>query len=297
MDARKVENTQPIKWVTCGARYSCYLTKSGKLIYSCEESNGPYNIQYNVPIIYLSSSTDTPLAIDEVGDVLIFSKDPKTLPRKFSFPAPAFEIAGGINFVYVITTDYQVYFKHSKDESPFEKCEDFDGIKIISIVGYLEHYLALSDDGKVYAKGKNSHHQIGNGSNEEVDHFIQVKGELEYQKVKKIAVGGWHSLCLTEDSKLYGFGLNTSYQMSKLTNDEGQLYKDIPYPKLITCFNGDEVSDFALGSEFSFYLTGGIEFPHPAREKFLPIQPNKAQLVKNLYTFLNFPDEDEDDEA
>ena len=158
----------------------------------------------------------------------------------------------------------------------------------------MEHYLALSDDGKVYAKGKNGHCQIGNGSKAEVDHFIQVKGELEDQKVKKIAVGGWHSLCLTEDSKLYGFGLNTSYQMSKLTNAEGVLYRDVPYPKLITCFENDEVSEFALGSEFSFYLTGEITFPHPGREKFLPKKiSDKAQLVRNLYSFLNFPDDEE----
>ncbi|KAK8887008.1 E3 ubiquitin-protein ligase herc2 [Tritrichomonas musculus] len=285
---------EPIIWITCGGNYSCYLTESGRLIYSNEETNGPYHVKYDLPIIYISGSAEVPVAIDEEGNVLIFEKNPKKPPQKYTLPSPVFEIAAGITLVFVITIDYKVYVKNIKDNSSFEVCADFEDIKIISIAGYLEHFLALSLDGEVYSKGRNSHCQCGNGSTDSVGHFIHVKGELENIKVKKIAVGGWNSLCLTEDSKLYGFGLNTSYQMSKLKNENGQLYRNVPYPTLINCFD-DEVSDFALGSEFSYYLTGGISFPHPGRDKYFPNeQASKSQLVKKLYTFLQFPNDEEE---
>lgn len=74
--------------------------------------------------------------------------------------------------------------------------------------------LALSEEGIVYAWGRNDKGQMGDGGGLLVDMYalesspVVVGGALEGQKVVKISAGNAHCACVTEDGELYFWGMH-----------------------------------------------------------------------------------------
>lgn len=72
------------------------------------------------------------------------------------------------------------------------------------------HALLLTDEGKVYAWGRNSEYQVGNGKHK----HVQEPFLLPLENIVQIAAGGKFSLALDSDGQLWGWGDNEHHQLS-----------------------------------------------------------------------------------
>ena len=77
------------------------------------------------------------------------------------------------------------------------------------------HTLALTSNGQVLAWGDNSHGALGNDSNDNspVPVAVVSSGALLGATVMAIAAGGGHSLALSSDGRVFGWGLNDAGQL------------------------------------------------------------------------------------
>ena len=87
------------------------------------------------------------------------------------------------------------------------------GLRIIQIDCGERHCAALDQNGDLYTWGNVSAQynkgQLGHGTAKKVDQPTRVK-DLESQRVVRVACGGYHTIVLTQDNKLFGFGSNQS---------------------------------------------------------------------------------------
>ena len=128
---------------------------------------------------------------------------------------------------------------------------------IIDIAVGADHALALDKDGQVYAWGLNNYGQLGinyytyNYSN--VPILVKSLAGIE---VIKVAAGGDHTLALTSDGFVYGFGKNNRGQLNSGAVN-GNQHQD---PALMRGVNGNGtlsgIVDIAAGSEHSMMLLG-----------------------------------------
>lgn len=72
------------------------------------------------------------------------------------------------------------------------------------------HVLMLTEDGRVYAWGRNSNYQVGNGKRKNV----QEPYLLPLENIVQIAGGGKFSLALAADGTLWGWGNNENHEIS-----------------------------------------------------------------------------------
>ena len=90
------------------------------------------------------------------------------------------------------------------------------GKTIVSIAAGSDHSLALDSDGKVYAWGRNTLGQLGDGI---VDHHqsspvtVDTSGVLAGKTVTAITAGSYHSLALDSNGKIYAWGSDNQGQL------------------------------------------------------------------------------------
>nr|CAH0103634.1 unnamed protein product [Daphnia galeata] len=84
--------------------------------------------------------------------------------------------------------------------------------KFVDVACGKEHFIALTNEGKVYSWGSGSRGQLGHGSIEsnEYPQEIEVLGGIN---IVQIACGGWHSCALSESGDVYIWGWNESGQL------------------------------------------------------------------------------------
>ena len=89
------------------------------------------------------------------------------------------------------------------------------GKMVVAITAGSSHSLALTADGQVFGWGLNTSGQLGNNSttNSLVPVEVNANGVLAGKTVVAIAAGSSHSLALTADGQVFGWGLNTSGQL------------------------------------------------------------------------------------
>jgi hypothetical protein len=96
-------------------------------------------------------------------------------------------------------------------------------MKIYEVLNELEikiikcganHTLVLTSSGEVYAWGKNSDGEIGNGCYK--DQLTPIKlNDFNDEKVVMISCGGWHSMALTESGRVFSWGYNSIGQLGQ----------------------------------------------------------------------------------
>ncbi|MBA0749221.1 hypothetical protein Gogos_003170, partial [Gossypium gossypioides] len=88
-----------------------------------------------------------------------------------------------------------------------EKVSTLNGEKMNMVACGWRHTISVSDTGRLYTYGWSKYGQLGHGDFE--DHLVPHKVEsLADSFIKQIA-GGWrHTMALTSDGKLYGWGWN-----------------------------------------------------------------------------------------
>lgn len=107
----------------------------------------------------------------------------------------------GNNSYLPLTVKEGSYSTHVKINLPFAPAALATG---------FGHVLALTEDGEVYAWGRNSHGQVGNGNTKKT--MDPVK--LPLQNIVQIVGGGKLSLALDADGKLWGWGDNEYHTIS-----------------------------------------------------------------------------------
>ena len=162
------------------------------------------------------------------------------------------------------------------------KVEGLSGIKSVS--AGLNHSLALSRDGSVYAWGRNVYGQLGDGTC--IDSFIPVYCVEGLPKIESISAGYVHSLALSGDGSVYGWGGNW---YSQLSNDacKNCLFPvkvvGLPVAKLVSagCFHslalGEDGSVYAWGLNYYGQLGNGV-----LGRQLLPIRVKELPKIKSI---------------
>ncbi|KAL4707133.1 hypothetical protein ACJJTC_018868 [Scirpophaga incertulas] len=136
--------------------------------------------------------------------------------------------------------------------------------KVCDITCGYEHFMLLTDTGKVYTWGNGRRLQLGHGSLDNLDTPTEVEA-LAGIKITKIRAGGWHCQVLSEFGDLYTWGWNDTGQLGVrqpytkgVLNTEG--LKSYPLPRLVDLVseNGEEIDvnikDMSCGSRHSAIL-------------------------------------------
>ncbi len=123
--------------------------------------------------------------------------------------------------------------------------------QIIDICCGSELTLVLTNSGEVYAWGKNSYGQIGNGrSGHNKYQLIPIKvNGFNDEKVIQISCGKWHSMALTESGRIFSWGSNKSRQLAHNSD------KVVNKPSIVLLSNEIPIKKISGGYEHSLLLS------------------------------------------
>jgi hypothetical protein len=136
--------------------------------------------------------------------------------------------------------------------------EELCSKKVIDLAYGKYHFIAKTDDNKIYCWGNNHSGQLGRGT--------QDKDFLQYNKpelneflsdlnIIKIKCGERHSLALTKTGEVYAWGANESGQIGSGCFDNQLI------PIKLNCFENEKIIDISCGFEHSLALTqNGLVF-------------------------------------
>ena len=100
----------------------------------------------------------------------------------------------------------------------------FNGATVIAIAAGLEHSLALTDDGRIFAWGAGFDGRLGIGGGMSIDGLISTipvavvdSGALAGKKAVAIGAGATYSLALTSDGRVFAWGTGASLGQGPVT--------------------------------------------------------------------------------
>ncbi|MFG2116222.1 RCC1 domain-containing protein [Streptomyces sp. NPDC048718] len=123
------------------------------------------------------------------------------------------------------------------------------------------HTLALTSDGRVLAWGINQEGDLGDGTRN--PHYTPIETHIPAgTKVTAIAAGSYHSLAVTSDGRVLGWGANWAGQLGDGTLDRqlSPVYADLPAGIHATDVKGDFDHSLALTADGHVYSWGGNDF-------------------------------------
>lgn len=219
--------------VACGGSYSAAITDNGELYTWGRGTYGRLghgtSEDQNVPMCVSAIRWHT------ITDVACGSGDAQTL---------------------ALTEDGSVYSWGDGDYGKLGRGGS-DSCKVPRIIDALEDFpvqrvycgaqfsVALSKTGQVYTWGKGDHFRLGHGTEEHVRFPKQVDA-LVGKVVKGISVGSMHTLALTQDGSVYGWGRNEQGQLGDLQGSY------VTKPTLIPSLKGCPIVGIACGPSQSF---------------------------------------------
>ncbi|XP_030762553.1 RCC1-like G exchanging factor-like protein isoform X2 [Sitophilus oryzae] len=99
---------------------------------------------------------------------------------------------------------------------------DIDGSKICDIEAGQDHSLFLTEDGSVYSCGWGADGQTGLGHYNNTEELAKVRGDIENEKIVKLASRSDFVMAINEKGDAFGWG-NTEYGQITLPNNDQQL--------------------------------------------------------------------------
>ncbi|KAL2610465.1 hypothetical protein R1flu_029038 [Riccia fluitans] len=210
------------------------------------------------------------LAVDEEGRAYAWGgneygqcaeeADGKTMKRDIMIPqrcAPHLRVrqvaAGGTHSV-VLTQDGSVWSWGQpwppgdiKQIATPAKVQGLEKVKAIAVGAF--HNLALLESGELWAWGNNEYGQLGIGDTQPRAQPVQVKG-LDGLDLVDIAAGGWHSMALTANGEVYGWGRG---EHGRLGFGDDKSSKMVPAP--VDVLAGESVIQISCGGTHSVALT------------------------------------------
>ncbi|HFK5565985.1 TPA: RCC1 domain-containing protein [Elizabethkingia anophelis] len=142
--------------------------------------------------------------------------------------------------------------KDTGSEGNFVKVEFFGGV-IKDIIAAGLRVFILTEDGKLFAAGRNKDAELGVGDTDDSkQNFVRVKG-LDGLQVEQVAAGEYHVIVKTTDGKVYGAGRNYSGQLADIGDPipEITVFKEIIIPQVA----GKDIKSLVAGRKNTFILT------------------------------------------
>jgi len=126
--------------------------------------------------------------------------------------------------------------------------------KIVSVVAGADHNLAVDEGGGVWVWGRNNYGQLGKGTRTKAEgtpselNLGKINDNYEDVVAESVAAGFSHSLILTTDGKVLGFGRNNSGQTGQSATSSVVLV-----PTLISGLS--DFQSISAGTDSSFAIT------------------------------------------
>lgn len=131
----------------------------------------------------------------------------------------AIQVSMGYGYSLILTSGNEIYeFEHDDNTLKLINTRELnDTINIIQVSAGFNHGLLLTANGEVYAYGQNNYGELGliSNSNDKIDPGLIIGLPV----IVQISAGYHHSLVLTDDGKVYGFGFNKFGQLGLGDND------------------------------------------------------------------------------
>ena len=123
------------------------------------------------------------------------------------------------------------------------------------------HSGIVTKAGELYVSGSQLHGKLGiqtqNGMH--VTRFNLVQGALSGLKIKQVACGDYHTLCLTNDGQVFAWGGTLHKKIGEkgaLQNNEPRLVQGL-VGRLVTFIDCGDFHSVALDSQGALYTWGG----------------------------------------
>jgi alpha-tubulin suppressor-like RCC1 family protein len=124
---------------------------------------------------------------------------------------------------------------------------ELSGMGIINFAFGDDHVLSLNKCGQVFSWGYNGSGQLGNGNTD--DNYTPKQISFKNERIIQIACGNWHSMALTTDGSVYGWGYNCFGQIGIGSTTDQKI------PIKINIGNGAyKAESIACGFEFSMVI-------------------------------------------
>lgn len=157
----------------------------------------------------------------------------------------------------VIESDKEIWGFGSNNFNQLGDCEKstlspvrlFRSLRNIKKLACGNNYtMMLTEEGHVYGVGKNTYYQIGADETylpNQTPHWVE---SLKDKHIIQIACGEEHTICVSNEGKVYGFGRNNYYQLGNIKHLSQQ-------PHVITSLDQYKVKDAFCGSVFTIIQT------------------------------------------
>eukprot|EP01125_Pyxidicula_operculata_P011631 TRINITY_DN3812_c0_g2_i2.p1 TRINITY_DN3812_c0_g2~~TRINITY_DN3812_c0_g2_i2.p1 ORF type:complete len:2464 (-),score=554.47 TRINITY_DN3812_c0_g2_i2:160-7446(-) len=227
--------TKKVVSFACGTSYSMVVTEDGNLYGFGESSfggigNGPSEDDIAMPeqVLFLSDKTATKVATKGYFTLVVTDEG-----KLFSFGENSYG---------------QLGLGHRENQNRPQLVVGLAHKKVVDISCGMFHSLALTDEGQLYAWGRNKHGQLGLGTTVDHDspHLVSF---FSSKKVVKMSCGLNYTMVMTDTNQLFAFGNNTHGQLG-LSNTHMQ-----PTPQLVQSFQGYKVLSFNCGHTFTLIST------------------------------------------
>ncbi|KAJ2765906.1 hypothetical protein IWQ56_003916 [Coemansia nantahalensis] len=124
---------------------------------------------------------------------------------------------------------------------------------IVDLCAGVDHALALSASGKVYAWGYGQQGQLGRLVMERRRLHGLTPERLRLHDVERIGCGSYHSFAVTRDGAVYAWGLNNFRQLG-LADGAGGLDEIVYDPTVIAALSGTKITRISGGEHHSIAL-------------------------------------------
>ena len=158
--------------------------------------------------------------------------------------------------------DHQLSNNNNDRKTPFQiDPVHFDYEKIIQICCGYFYSMALTQKGNVYSWGNNAHGQLGQGNvssqnaPKKINHDWSLYEQNPNEKIKYISSGQYHSFALSQNNKLYAWGLNHYGQLGLNLDNQQSI------PTLIDCstYNNEKIIKMECGDSHTLLLTQKLD--------------------------------------
>ena len=178
-------------------------------------------------------------------------------------------------------------FSEKKIEFPTE-VEFFDQIEvtIVSISCGDSHSMALSKSGQLFVWGDNQFGQLGRNNTENNVKETKVKPLKCFVSIKKAICGPNHSLILTTDGEVYGFGLNSKGQLGIGSTDNQltpvKLSFSLRIKDIISYYESE--TSIAVSMDNKCFVWGLVRKQTVLRPKAIPQSPERLFDIYGKYS-------------